>query len=95
MSAFDDAAREMDQLAKRLADLETQVKDLLARRDGPARVAYKPSEVAAMTGFSDRAVRMWISEGRLPAEDMGNGRYAIPAWAVEQLVPRRSARRSA
>lgn len=95
MSAFDDVAREMATLAQRVADLENQVKALLARREGLPRTAYKPSEVAAMTGWSTRAVRLWIQDGRLPAEVMGNGRYSVPAWAVEQLTPRPDARRSA
>lgn len=94
MSAFDDAAREIERLTQRLAAVEDQVKTLLSQRQGLERTAYKPSEVAAMTGWSTRAVRMWIQDGRLAAEDMGNGRYAVPAWAVEQLTPRRDRRAS-
>lgn len=94
MSAFDDSARAFASLAQRVADLESQVKTLLARREGLPRTAYKPSEVAAMTGWSTRAVRLWIQDGRLPAEVMGNGRYAVPAWAVEQLTPRPESRRA-
>lgn len=94
MSGLDDAARDMATLIQRVADLENQVKSLLARREGLPRTAYKPSEVAAMTGWSTRAVRLWIQDGRLPAEVMGNGRYAVPAWAVEELVPRRESRRA-
>lgn len=93
MSAFDAAGREFEGLAQRIAALEEQVKTLLAHRDGPKRTAYKPSEVAAMTGMSTQAIRSWIREGRLPAEDIGNGRYAVPAWAVENLF--QQTRRSA
>lgn len=95
MSAFADAAREFEQLNKRLAALETQVKNLSTSKDTPPRIAYKPSEVAAMTGWSVGAVRSWIRDGRLKAEDMGNGRYIVPAWAAEALVPRREGRQSA
>lgn len=94
MSAFTAAAREIDDLLKRVADLEQQVRVLLAGRDQLPRIAFKPSEVAEMTGWSADQVRLWIRDGRLPAEDMGNGRYAVPAWAVEQLVPRRESRRA-
>jgi excisionase family DNA binding protein len=89
MSAFDDAARDMANLVQRVADLENQVKSLLARREGLARTAYKPSEVAAMLGKNPATIREWIKDGRLPAEDMG-GWYAVPASAVE-AISRRSA----
>jgi excisionase family DNA binding protein len=95
MSAFTDAAREVEQLTQRVATLEAKVKDLLARKEGPERTGYKPSEVAKMIGWSADAVRMWIRDGKLPAEDMGGGRYIVPAWAAEALVPRREGRRSA
>lgn len=95
MSAFDDVAREVDQLTQRVADLEAKVKALLARREGPPRTGYKPSEVAEMIGWSPDTIRAWIRDGKLAAEDMGGGRYVVPAWAAEDLVPRRTARRSA
>jgi excisionase family DNA binding protein len=89
MSAFDDAAREIDQLTRRLTELETQVRSLLDRREGPARTAYKPSEVAAMLGKNTATIREWIKDGRLPAEDLG-GHYAIPASAVDAIGRRAS-----
>jgi excisionase family DNA binding protein len=90
MSAFDDAAREVANLTKRVADLEEMVRTLAARKDAPARIAYKPSEVAAMLGKNTRTIHQWIKDGRLPAEEMDGGRYAIPAYAVE-AIGRRSA----
>lgn len=95
MSALGEAAREIDALMARVAALENEVQALLARKDGPPRTAYKPSEVAAMTGWSTSKVRQWIREGRLRAEDMGNGRYAVPAAAALALVPASQSRRSA
>lgn len=95
MSALGEAAREIETLTQRVAALEAQMKDIAARRDGLPRTGYKPSEVAKMIGWSADTVRAWIREGRLHAEDMGGGRYVVPAWAAEQLVPRRAGRRSA
>jgi excisionase family DNA binding protein len=89
MSAFEDAARELDDLKQRVEQLEALVQSMRQRREGLPRTAYKPSEVAAMTGWSTSKVRAWIRDERLPAEDMGNGRYAVPAWAVERLFPQR------
>lgn len=102
MSAFEDAARELDNLVRhveqlRTADLlarferlEATVQTLAERLDGPERTAYKLSEVAEIVGVSAFTLRRWIKAGRLEAEDMG-GWYSVPASVVAELVARRSA----
>ncbi|MCC6617468.1 MAG: helix-turn-helix domain-containing protein [Chloroflexi bacterium] len=42
------------------------------------------AEVAAACGVTERTVRRWLSEGRLPALRIG-GRVRIPAHAVREL----------
>jgi excisionase family DNA binding protein len=89
MSTFSDAARELDALKWRVEQLESQMLSLKQGRTEPPRTAYRPSEVAAMTGFKAKTIQAWIREGRLDAVDMG-GRWAVPAEAVEKLLDTRS-----
>lgn len=95
MTAFDDAARAFDNLTRRVEQLESQLRTLRASEGQPARTAYRPSEVAAMTGFTTKTIQAWIRDGRLAAEWMegegGGGRWAIPAAAADALVSGRSA----
>jgi excisionase family DNA binding protein len=90
MTAFDDAARALDDLMQRVERLEQQVKTMTRTQSGPPRTAYRTREVAEMTGLKTETIQAWIRDGRLEAEDMG-GWYAVPAAAAEALVPRRSA----
>lgn len=87
MSAFEQAAQELQRLVRRVEVLEAEVRSLRERREGLPRTAYKPSEVAAMLGKNTATIREWIKDGRLEAEDMG-GWYAIPAEAIDALLHR-------
>lgn len=96
MTAFDDAARVIDNLTRRVEQLETQYHALRGEKAGPPRTAYTVPEVALMIGKEPSTVREWIRDGRLEAEKMadengGRGWWAVPAAAAEALVPRRSA----
>jgi hypothetical protein len=96
MTAFDDAARVIDNLTRRVEQLESQLRTLRGEKDGPPRTAYTVPEVAAMVGKTPATVREWIRDGRLEAENMaaengGRGWWAIPVAAAEALVPRKSA----
>ena len=93
MTAFSDAARQLDDLVRRVEELESEVQALRAptlAAVAPPRTAYKVSEVAEKLRVHPQTVRNMIGDGRLEAEDMG-GWYAVPAAAVEAIVPRRSA----
>ncbi len=82
MSAFSEAARELESLSRRVEQLEALMR--ASRRDVPERTAYKVSEVAALIGRAPKTVRRMIEDGRLSAEDMG-GWYAVPRSEVERL----------
>lgn len=95
MNPFDDAARAFDNLTRRVEQLESQLRTLRGEKAGPPRTHYRPSEVAAMTGFATKTIEAWARDGRIEAEKVegegGGGRWAIPAAAVEALTSRRSA----
>lgn len=84
MSAFADAAREIDNLTRRVEQLESLVRSLRTKGAEPERTAYKVSEVARMIGKKPQTVRNMIKNRRLAAERM-NGWWLVPAEAVEQL----------
>jgi excisionase family DNA binding protein len=84
VTAFADADRVLENLTRRVEQLESLVRTLRARGTEPERTAYKVSEVARMIGKKPQTVRNMISDGRLAAEDMG-GWFLVPADAVERL----------
>lgn len=84
MSAFAEAAREIDNLTRRVEQLESIVRSLRVRGAEPERTAYKVSEVARLIGKRPATVRRMIEDGRLRANDMG-GWYSVPADEVARL----------
>lgn len=91
MSALLAAARELEELRARVAQLEADFRALRSARAGdPPRTMYKSSEVATMLGCCDQTVRNMIADGRLEAEDMG-GWYAITPAAVAAVRGKRRA----
>lgn len=90
MSVFDDASRQIEELMRRVEQLESQVRTLRSGTDGPPRTAYRTREVAQMTGMKLSTIQAWIRNGQLQAADMG-GYWAVPAAAVESLIAGRSA----
>lgn len=90
MTAFDDAAREMAELTRRVEQLESQLRTLRQRHDEPERTSYKVAEAAALLNVHPQTVRNMIADGRLPAEDMG-GWYVIDASVVAARISGRSA----
>lgn len=52
------------------------------------RVAYRPADIAAMTGLSERYIGQAIDRGEIPR--VGSRRpkapVMVPAWAVNALV---------
>lgn len=93
MTAFGDAARQLDDLVRRVEELESAVQALRGPALAavvPPRTAYKVSEVAEKLQVHPQTVRNMIGDGRLEAEDMG-GWWAVPAVVVDSLATRRSA----
>lgn len=89
MSAFEQIAVEFAELARRVEQLESQLRTLRGEKAGPARTAFRVSEVAAMIGKKPQTVRNMIADGRLEAERM-DGWWLVPASAVDALVNRRA-----
>lgn len=65
--------------------LTREVQALKKAARQPARVAYRPSEVAAMLGCTAQTVREWIASGQLRAVPMNNW-WLVPASAVDELL---------
>jgi excisionase family DNA binding protein len=88
MSALEEAARELAELSRRLGHLESQFRALPAGQDGqPARVAYRPREVAEMTGLSYDVVLELIHAGELQAITVGR-LHVVPAASITALLAR-------
>jgi excisionase family DNA binding protein len=68
----------IEKLTERITRLEKAARQ-------PERVAYRPSEVAAMLGVKPQTVRELIHEERIQAQDMG-GWYLITAVEVSRLL---------
>lgn len=51
-----------------------------------ARRAYRPKEIAQMTGVPEDTVRFWIRNGNLPSVKIGRCVF-VPAEAVDALLP--------
>lgn len=57
------------------------------------REGLKPSEVAATAGVSSGLVRLWIREGRLPAENVSGGktpRYRVRREDLDRFLSKRN-----
>lgn len=65
--------------------LTREVQALKKAARQPARVAYRPSEVAAMLGVQTQTVRELIHSGRIEATDAG-GWFLIPAAEVDRFL---------
>lgn len=103
MTGLAEFAREFEELRSRVEQLEALVQSGRLVGDGfetiirngrvvgdqPARIRYKPSEVATMLGCSTAKVRAMISAGEIEAEDMGHF-YGIPRSEVDRLAGRAS-----
>lgn len=87
MTGLGDAAREFEELRRRVEQLEALVRS--GRAQQPPRAAYKVSEVARLIGKAPSTVRTMIGDGRIKADDMG-GWYAVSAAEVERLSGRAS-----
>jgi excisionase family DNA binding protein len=77
-SAIGDLANLVGQLVTQVARLEKAVK-------APERKAWKPREVAAMTGLGYDTVLELIHEGRLRAVQVGQ-LYIVPTSEVDLLL---------
>jgi len=73
------------ELVKLVKDLIAQVARLEKAVKAPERKAYKPREVAAMTGLGYDTVLSLVREGRLRAVQIGQ-LYVIPAIEVDRLL---------
>lgn len=89
MSAFEDAAREMANLVRRVEQLESQLRTLrgqaLRQDDQPPRTGYKVSEFARLIGKHPQTVRNMIADGRLDAVDAG-GWWLIPVEVADAFT---------
>lgn len=78
MTAIADLVKLVEQLSDQLARLEKAAKV-------PERRAWKPREVAAMTGLAYGTVLELIREGKLRAVQVGQ-LYIVPAVEVDRLL---------
>lgn len=54
---------------------------------------YRTAEVAAMWGVTERTVRQWVRQGRMPVVLTPTGRYRYPAATVDAMLARSQRRR--
>jgi excisionase family DNA binding protein len=92
MNVFFEVAKELDELRRRVEQLEADARTGHAHE--PPRTAYRVREVAALVGLSAKTIRQRIADGRLEAEDMG-GWWAISPAAVQKAFGDRSRNRVA
>lgn len=99
MSAFADADRKIEELERRVEQLESLINsgrvvndqfETIIRNgrvigDQPRRTAYRPSEVGKLIGRSAAAVRNLINDGAIRAERV-NGMWIVPAKAVDDFL---------
>lgn len=78
MTAIADLVKLVEQLSDQLARLEKASK-------APERRAWKPREVAAMTGLAYGTVLELIRDGKLRAVQVGQ-LYIVPAVEVDRLL---------
>ncbi|UUV34412.1 helix-turn-helix domain-containing protein [Amycolatopsis roodepoortensis] len=70
----------IDRLIKRVERLEKAVK-------APPREAYRPSEVATLTGIGYATVLEMCRTGELPAKQVGGGRlWIVPAAELRRYL---------